>query len=206
MGMRLLIAVPTTDYIHADFVKSLTRLTAELGRKHIAYDVEILSGTLVYFARNKLACKAVNENYTDVLWLDSDMVFTERIVEDLLECGKEMVCGAFVSRRPPYGPCVYSCIDEGKVAKVEEFGLTPFRVAGCGFATVLTKADLLKDVMQKFGTCFMPTDYYGEDLAFCWRVKQIGREIWCEPTVRPGHIAHVPVYAGEDLFGGIDKK
>ena len=206
MGMRLLIAVPTTDYIHADFVKSLTRLTAELGRKHIAYDVEILSGTLVYFARNKLACKAVNENYTDVLWLDSDMVFTERIVEDLLECGREMVCGAFVSRRPPYGPCVYSCIDEGKVAKVEEFGLTPFRVAGCGFATVLTKTNLLQDVMQKFGTCFMPTDYYGEDLAFCWRVKQIGREIWCEPTVRPGHIAHIPVYAGEDLFGGMDKK
>ena len=205
MSMKLLIAVPTTDYIHADFVKSLTKLTAELSKQRIAFDVEILSGTLVYFARNKLACKAVNEKYTDVLWLDSDMVFTEKIVDDLLECEKEMVCGAFVSRRPQFTPCVYSSIEQGKVEKVKEFGLKPFRVEGCGFATVLTKADLLRDVMQKFGTCFMPTEYYGEDLAFCWRVKQIGREIWCEPTVRPGHIAHVPLYAGEDLFGGIDK-
>ena len=205
MSMKLLIAVPTTDYIHADFVKSLTKLTAELSRQRIAFDVEILSGTLVYFARNKLACKAVNEKYTDVLWLDSDMVFTEKIVDDLLECGKEMVCGAFVSRRPQFTPCVYTSIEKNKVEKVKEFGLKPFRVEGCGFATVLTKADLLRDVMQKFGTCFMPTEYYGEDLAFCWRVKQIGREIWCEPTVRPGHIAHVPLYAGEDLFGGIDK-
>ena len=53
---------------------------------------------------------------------------------------------------------------------------------------------LSEAVMQKFGNCFTPTEYYGEDLAFCWRTKQIGREIWCEPTVRPGHIAHVPVY------------
>ena len=60
---------------------------------------------------------------------------------------------------------------------------------------------LLQAVTQKFGNCFNPTDFYGEDLAFCWRVGQIGREIWCEPTVRPGHIAHIPVYAGEDLFG-----
>ena len=49
------------------------------------------------------------------------------------------------------------------------------------------------------------TDKYGEDLAFCDRVKQLGREIWCDPSVRPGHIAHVPVYAGEHLFGGGEK-
>ena len=104
MSMRLLIAVPTTDYIHADFVKSLVNLTAELNRKKIDHTVEIQSGTLVYIARNKLANKAVNEKYTHVLWLDSDMVFTDQVVDDLLFCGKEMVCGAFVSRRPAYGP------------------------------------------------------------------------------------------------------
>ena len=198
--MRLLIAVPTTDYIHADFVKSLAKLQAELGRKGIRYDVEIQSGTLVYIARNKLACKAVNEGYTHVLWLDSDMVFNEQVVDDLMFCGKEMVCGAFVSRRPPYGPCVYTSIRKNNIEKVKEFGTKPFRVDGCGFACVLTSVELLQAVAQKFGTTFQPTDYYGEDLAFCWRVGQIGREIWCDPTVRPGHIAHVPVYAGEHLF------
>ena len=108
--MRLLIAIPTTDYIHADFVKSLVKLTEELGRRKIAYSVEVQAGTLVYIARNRLANKAINEKYTHVLWLDSDMVFHEQILDDLLFCGKEMVCGAFVSRRPPYGPCVYTSI------------------------------------------------------------------------------------------------
>lgn len=201
MSMRLMIAVPTNDYVHADFMKSLVNLTAELNRQRIAYKVEIVAGTLVYIARNKLACKAVNEGFTHVLWLDSDMVFHEKIVEDLMDNGKEMVCGAFVSRRPPYGACIYSSIERNKIEKVKDFGLTPFRVDGCGFACVLTTVELLQAVLQKYGTTFQPTDYYGEDLAFCWRVKSIGREIWCDPTVRVGHIAHVPVYPGENPGG-----
>ena len=159
MSMRLLIAVPTTDYIPADFVKSLVSLTAELNRQKVNYQVEIQSGTLVYIARNKLANKAVNDGFTHVLWLDSDMVFTEHVVDDLMFCGKEMVCGAFVSRRPPYGPCIYESIRQGKIEKVKEFGTEPFRVDGCGFACVLTTTELLQAVAQKFGTTFQPTDY-----------------------------------------------
>lgn len=201
MAVRLLIAIPTNDYVHADFVVSLSKLQSELSRRHVAYDVEIIAGTLVYYARNRLANKAINEHYTHVLWLDSDMVFNEQVVDDLMEVGKDMVCGAFVSRRPPYGPCVYTSIEKNHVTQVKDWGLKPFRVDGCGFATVLTSVDMLQAVTQKFGTCFQPTDYYGEDLAFCWRVKQLGYEIWCEPTVRVGHIAHVPVYAGQENMG-----
>ena len=197
--MKLMIAVPSTDYMHANFVQSLCNLKDELNRRQISCKVEIQAGTLVYYARIKLANKAINEGYTHVLWLDSDMVFTEKIFDDLMDCGKEMVCGVFVSRRPPYGSCVYTSIKENDLQKVKDFGITPFRVDGCGFACVLTTVELLQAVNQKYGTTFMPTDYYGEDLAFCWRVKNLGREIWCDPTVRPGHIAHVPVYAGEGI-------
>ena len=201
--MRLMVAVPTVDYVPADFVKSLAKLSLRLGRKRVPADVEIVGGTLVYIARNRLALRAIRDEYTHVLWLDSDMTFSDRIVEDLLFCGKDMVCGAFVSRRPPYGPCVYTDItDPANMKKVENFGTEPFRVDGCGFAAVLTSVSLLDAVQSNFGTCFQPTEQYGEDLAFCDRVKQLGREIWCEPTVRPGHIAHIPVYAGEHLFGG----
>ena len=201
--MRLMVAVPTVDYVPADFVKSLSQLCLRLGRERIPADVQIIGGTLVYIARNRLAHRAIREEYTHVLWLDSDMTFSDSIVEDLLFCGKDMVCGAFVSRRPPYGPCVYTDIsDPANMKKVENFWTEPFRVDGCGFATVLTSVSLLDAVQSNFGTCFRPTEQYGEDLAFCDRVKQLGMEIWCEPTVRPGHIAHVPVYAGGHLFGG----
>lgn len=201
--MKLMVAVPTTDYVNAEFMRCLVRMTNEQIRNGVNLDVQIISGTLVYIARNRLARRAIDEEFTHVLWLDSDMTFEEGIVDDLLFCGKDMVCGAFVSRRQPYKPCVYTSIeDPGNMTKVENFGLEPFRVDGCGFAVVMTRVRLLKEVWDRFGTCFLPTDRYGEDLAFCDRVKQIGKEIWCDPTVRAGHIAHVPVYPGEYLFGG----
>ena len=201
--MKLLVAVPTVDYVSAEFMKCLCGLIKKLASDGVDFDYQIIAGTLVYWARNRLAKRAIDNGFTHVLWLDSDMTFKDDVVDDLLFCGKDMVCGAFVSRKPPYGPCVYSSIDDpGNMIKVENFGTEPFRVDGCGFATVLTSVDLLKAVWDRFDTCFRPTEDYGEDLAFCDRVKKLGREIWCEPTVRPGHIAHVPVYAGEHLFGG----
>ena len=201
--MKLLIGVPTTDYVHAEFMKSLTALERKLLKDGTDMGEEIISGTLVYIARNKIAQIAMNENFTHVLWLDSDMTFGDGIVDDLLFCGKDMVCGAFIGRRPMFGPCVYDDISEFPMKKVREFGTEPFRVEGCGFAMVLTKVDVLRKVRDKFGTCFTPTEKYGEDLAFCERAKDVGTEIWCEPTVRPGHIAHIPVYAGKDMFGGL---
>ena len=202
--MKLLVAVPTTDFVHVEFMKCLVDLSIKLQKDGVDFQVKPLGGTLVYVARARLAHYAMNEGFTHVLWLDSDMTFGPDIVDDLLFCGKDMVCGAFVMRRPQWGPCVYTSINEdGSLEKVREFGTEPFRVAGCGFATVLTKVDLLKAVYNVFGTTFKPMDHLAEDLAFCWRVNEIGGEIWCEPTVRPGHIAHIPVYAGDDLFGGM---
>ena len=201
--MKLLIAVPTTDYVHAEFMRCLVELTAHLIREGTDVTVRIMGGTLVYIARNKIALEAMENEYTHVLWLDSDMVFGKNILDDLTFCGKDMVCGAFVSRRPRYAACVYTCFNPP--THVDDFGSEPFRVAGCGFACVLTNVELLRSVWKQFGTLFLPTRQLGEDLAFCERVTAVGGEIWCEPTVRPGHIAHIPVYAGEEPFGGVTR-
>ena len=201
--MKLMVAVPTVDYVHAEFLKSLSRLCLQLGKDGIDAEVEICAASLVYIARNRLAHLAIQRECTHVLWIDADMTFEPDILDSLLWCGKDMVCGAFVGRRPKYSPCVYTSIeDPGNMKPVENFGVEPFRVDGCGFALVLTSVSLLKDVWDRFGTCFRPNEDYSEDLAFCDRVKKIGGEIWCEPTARVGHLAIVPVYPGEHLFGG----
>ena len=200
--MKLMVAVPTVDYVNAEFMKCLLALQKKLIKDGVNVDVNIIGGTLVYIARERIAYAAVRNEYTHVLWLDSDMTFDDRIVEDLLFCGKEMVCGVFISRRPPYAPCIWSSIEKGNFRKVEKFGREPFQVAGCGFAAVLTSVELLKAVHDEFGTCFTPTTDNSEDIAFCERVKKLGREIWCDPGVKPGHIAHIPIYAGQALFGG----
>ena len=201
-----MVAVPTMFFVNVNFAKSLANLCLELGRAKVQTIVEILEGSMIYVARDRLAWRAIQEECTHVLWLDSDMSFEKDILDSLMWCGKDMVCGAFVSRKPPFSPCVYESIeDPANMKKVERFGREPFRVDGCGMATVLTSVKLLKDVWDRFDTCFMPTERIrGEDIAFCDRVKQLGYEIWCEPTVRPGHTAHIEVHAGENPTGGTE--
>lgn len=195
----LLIGVPCTDYMHADFVSSLLKLNEHLSREGIRHETEILPGSLVYFARNRLACKVINENYTHLLFIDSDMIFEENVVETLMFSGKDFVCGAFQSRRPPYGSCIYTSIQP--MVNVNEYGAAPFRVAGCGMAMTMISKEILKEVQEKFGNCFNPERIdgvnYGEDLAFCWRANKIGKEIWCDPAARVGHIAHKVIWPGD---------
>lgn len=193
---RLLIGVPTTDYMPASFVKSLLDLTGHLSREGISYKVEVQAGTLVYLARNRIACQAINEGYTHLIFIDSDMVFDENIVETLTFCGKDIVCGAFQSRRPPYNSCIFSSLRP--VERVKQYGMEPFKVEGCGMAMTLISTEILKDVQEKYGNCFNPCEEFGEDLAFCWKARKEGHEIWCEPTARVGHIAHVPIWPGEE--------
>ena len=65
---RLLIAVPCMDYIHADFVKSLMNLTGHLQREGVRFAVEIVAGTLIYFARNKPARPSTRNSRTSFSW------------------------------------------------------------------------------------------------------------------------------------------
>lgn len=193
--MKLLVGVPSLDFVHVEFVKSLVALQARLQADGIRHDVWICSGTLAHVARDRVACKAINEGYTHVLWLDADMVFTPDILDDLSFCGKPFVTGLAANRRPPFVLCVFKELTcPYQKFQLSEVGSEPFRIAGCGFACVLIKTDILKAVQMQYGTCFLPEMTLGEDLAFCQRAASLGYEIWCDPSVRVGHIGHNAIW------------
>lgn len=191
--MKLLIAIPAHDYMHMDFVNSLLALTKRLSEDGIDYHVKLHGGTLVYHGRDELAKIAIEGNYTDVLWIDADMVFQDTLLEDLQFSGKPFVSGIAHGRRPPHLSCLFSEIWPG-VQRFGEYPTNTFKVAGCGFGCVLIKTEILKAVKERNGTCFFPTRELGEDLAFCKRATDAGYEIWAEPSVRLGHIGHIAIY------------
>lgn len=207
--MKLLIGVPCVDYMHSEFVKCLTQLILQLKDDGVNFTLFLNPGSLIHIARDKIASKAINEGYTHVLWLDSDMVFGPKLLEDLQFSGKPFVTGICASRRKPYVGCVFSQIDDiNHLTRVENIPQEAFEVQGCGFACVLIETEILKAVMMNnHGRCFLPMDAYGEDLAFCIRARQLGYHIYAEPTVRPGHISHEPVYypeSHEQYMKGLD--
>lgn len=194
--MKLLIAIPCMDTVPVDFMKSLLALTQKLTADGVDYTVAIESGTLVYMARDRLAGRAVNQHYSHVLWLDSDMVFEPEIVEDLQYSGKDFVTGIAHGRRKPFVSCLFKDIDLDHLElwQLKDYPKETFEVAGCGMACCLMSTEVIKAVMINNGTAFNPIPQYGEDISFCKRAKELGFRIWAEPTVRLGHIAHLAIY------------
>lgn len=208
--MRLLIAVPSFDTIRAEFFQSVMDLTKWLWENHIDHEVKIHAGSLVYAARDKLARYAIKNKFDEVLWIDSDMVFDGHLYDDLKMCGKDMVCGLFISRHHPYVSCIFSEISP--VERITEFPDETFEVMACGFGCVLMKTKVLEDVMnQNSGVCFLPDQKKSEDVAFCMRARGCGYRIFCEPTARVGHVGSVVIWPedAERLRGdtlGLDGK
>lgn len=193
---KLLVGVPSLDYMHVETVKSLCDLLARLRSDGIRHDLFICSGTLAHVARDKIAMKAINEDYSHVLWLDADMIFKPDLLEDLSFSEKDFISGVAAARRPPHMICLFKDLNLNNLQhfELEDMDGEPFEIAGCGFACVLISTEILRAVCLKYKTCFLPMADYGEDLAFCLRAREMGYHIWADPSVRLGHIGHNAVW------------
>ena len=192
--MKLLIAIPTTDQMPFQFVESLTKLIRRLDADNVAYDLVFQGGTLVYVGRDKLSLKAISGDYSHVLWLDSDMVFTEDLFDDLMDSGKDFVTGIAHARREPYPSCIFTEIFPNVSKWKGEYPDKAFKIAGCGMACVLISVEIIRAVWAHHSTAFFPTREFGEDIAFCKRAQDLGYEIYAEPSVKVGHLGHIVIY------------
>ena len=191
--MKILIAVPCMDQVPAPFCNSLALL-----QKVGDCTLMMKSGSLIYTSRNALATAAIQAEADYVFWLDSDMVFQpdilKRMLKTLQEKDLDMLTGLYFRRVPPYSPVLFDKLEiDGIACDFTEWKRIPddlFEVGACGFGCVLMKTDVFFDVQSKFGNMFAPIGNNGEDVAFCWRARQCGYKIWCDPSVICGHVGY----------------
>lgn len=191
--MKILIAVPCMDQVPVPFCYSLATLE-KVGECKLI----MKSGAMIYAARDDFAMKSIQGEYDYVFWMDSDMQFPAdalvKLMKDIEEKDLDIVTGLYFRRIPPYSPVLFDKLDiSGVEADWSEFTKIPeglFEVGGCGFGCVLMKTDVFFDVQAKFGQMFTPIGKNGEDVAFCWRARQCGYKIWCDPDVLCGHVGY----------------
>ena len=192
--MKVFIAVPSMDTLPALFCQSLA-LLQRAGDTMIGFEV----GSLVYNARNSLARQAIKAEADWVLWLDSDMVFGPDLLQRMLNVCTEndidFLTAVCFRRKPPYTPCLFDRLEKfGNGASFTSFMSVPegrFKVGGCGLAGALMSTDVLLSVSAKFaGHIFDPMEGFGEDVAFCWRARQCGYDIWCDSSIEMGHVGN----------------
>ena len=197
--MKTFIAVPSLEYVPALFTQSLAMLKTG-GDAQVGFEV----GSLVYVARNNLAHLAIDSGADQVLWLDSDMVFTPDFLERLTAVRKENDIDILTSlcfrRKYPFTPCIYDKLNYDQALSkcfYTQFLSIPeerFKVGGCGMAGCLMGTDVLMSVSSKFnGRMFDPLEGMGEDISFCWRARQCGYDIWCDPAISMGHVGQTVI-------------
>ena len=203
---KTLIAVPSHDYVHADFTRSLMELDKPAGT-----GFAMITNTLIYTARNLIAQNAVKAGFDQVLWLDADMTFPSdtltRLDEDMQ--GRDLVTGLYFTRKEPIVPTLHKEIHwsiredgwvDGGATLYRDYPKDQlFEIAGCGFGCVMTSARLLKRMIEKFGSPFYPLMGMGEDSTFCFRATQDGFKLYCDSRIKCGHIGQKE-YTEESWF------
>lgn len=195
--MKTFIAIPSLEYVPALFVQSLAMLR-RAGDTQVGFEV----GSLVYVARNNLAQAAIKSEADQVLWLDSDMVFTPDFLEKMQSVSKEnnidILTALCFRRKFPFTPTIYDKLHyDGKKCYYTQFVSIPeerFKIGGCGMAGCLMGTDVLMSVSAKFGgRMFDPLEGMGEDISFCWRARECGYDIYCDPEITMGHIGQTVI-------------
>lgn len=187
---KILICVPSMDYVAAGFAQSLAMLQKGGNETAIMFQV----GSLVYEARNKLAKKAIELETDFTMWFDSDMVFEPDTMIRLLEHNKPFISGAYFRRSPPYSLVAFEEVDaENRKWKDLALPSEVTKCGGVGFGCVLVKTEVLFNVAAKYGNWFEPMNNFGEDLSFCYRARQCGYDLYIDPSITCGHIGHITV-------------
>lgn len=195
---KILIAIPCMDQVPAPFAQSLAMIQKTEDNVACAFQM----GSLIYTSRNNLSLQAMKTEFDYMLWLDSDMVFQQdlliRMKQTMDEKGLDFLTGLYFRRVPPFTPVLFDQLDiaEDGSCTWTDWKDVPeglFKVGGCGFGCVLIKTDVLFDVQTKFGELFNPIANMGEDLSFCWRARQCGYDIWCDPSLVCGHVGYTVI-------------
>ena len=197
---QTLIAIPCMDQCASQFMISLANLDRD-GIGKVMCGAEI--NTLVHMARNSFARMAINAGVDYVMWFDSDMVFPPDTLKRMIahmEDGLDIVSGIYFKRRPPFSPVLYKRISTEPAEDGtywEEYSDYPkdslFEIAACGFGCVMCRTSVLLDVQLNEPGMFNMIGSFGEDISFCIRARNLGYKIWCDSSIKCGHVGHLVV-------------
>ena len=199
--IRIMAGVPTyTGQVCVPFVNSYICTWGLLANKGVQMEMECASHfSLVQYARNYIAAKFLqDETFTHLLMIDSDLGWDPRAAMRMFSRGKDVICGIYpVKTNNPYFPYVGA-------EDVGEDGLQLAERAPTGFMLVT------REVMRKladsvrwydmqyngqviscpniFDLVHEGAQYWGEDFAFCKRLKNHGYNIWVETDMDFSHV------------------
>ena len=216
---HLWIAIPAyTGQIHLGTMRSLMTdmlKLAERGDKVTIFDE--CGNALIGDCRAVIVAKFLAGDGTDLLFLDSDVVWEAGKALRLLDAPVDCRVGIYPQRRDPLNFCVRWKQDREFLVADSETSLLEIDGAPAGFM-MLSRAmlermtahyrelDFWCDDAPDRRACGLFESYWyrdaplptgergnvklGEDYAFCQRWLDIGGQVWVDPEIRMGHVGY----------------
>lgn len=199
--MKGTIGIARTDHfvIPFHFAYSLIQLIRHCDRIWGPGEVrlEIVEGSLLEENRIALLDKAQGDW---LLMLDTDMTFPHDAAEKLdahIKAGKDLVSGLYflgyaISEPAIYGPDVTDRTPAYRYVDYPRDSL--FEIGGCGMGICMIGKKIIDDfknhneVNDSFRRVYKLGKKVGEDLSFCYRVREKGYSMWCDSSVKAGHL------------------
>lgn len=207
------IAIPAyTGTVHMMTMRSLITDALAMKDKGIAFTLQDEVGSaLIGDCRALLVAKFLSSDATDLVFVDSDVLWEAGALIRLIEHPVDFVAGVYPQRCEPEGYPISWILDR-KQLQAEPNGLLEVEGVPAGF-TRMSRAMLEKMVGFYPNTEFHCADApnerawalfdpyrigklkLGEDYAFCRRWRDIGGKVWIDPEIKMGHV-------GLKTFGG----
>lgn len=194
------VLVPTFGAVEPETWECLRKL-ADRG-----YPVRLLKGcSQIDLARSSLASAALDDGFSETMWIDSDIVFDPDDVDKLRAHCLPLTAGLYMRKKFATEPaCKF--LAEGSVTFGAGGGLLEVRYAGMGFTHVRREVYERMTGLPKCGGGYDPTKlvtpyfiptlaldgdggwcYLSEDYSFCHRAREVGFPVWADTTIRLGH-------------------
>ena len=194
--MKVMIGLPIHRPIEFKVFESFVRLINS--KRDIEYTFTMIQNSIIHDAREYVVNKFMESDCSHLMFIDSDMTFHPQSVQYLLRHGKDFVTAKAFKRVYPYQPCFYTKLQVYPKIELEspiEYGNGLLPIEGCGMSCVLISKSVFEKIEKPY---FFPIPEVGEDLSFCYKVKEAGIKMYCDTTIQFGHVAHVEIV--EDDF------
>jgi len=205
---KIFIATPAYDgKVHVQYTTSLVDTCKLLEMHGFIPIIRItVGGSLLVADRNRLIQMFWESEADYMLCIDSDLGWDPLSVVRLIRSGKDFTAGVYPSRdgssftfRPDFE-------EDGKLIICPETSLLKMNYVPAGF--MLISRSVIEKMRNHFPELYYspkdprnPSDsaflffntelwngeFWGEDYVFCRRVREIGIDIWVDPTIQFDH-------------------
>ena len=201
-NISVTIGMPIGKPIPAQTVVSLYATAEQMGKMGLRCELAMLQCGVINIARDTVLDEFLLNGTDKLFWIDSDMVWSPNEFLRFLALSTKF--DVLVASYPVKvdGPMLFHINSEEMTMVPNEFGLMQMNGMGLGFsimdrkvceAVAATKPRVIdtsnREMAEVFRIDRTAKGYRRtEDMAFFADIRELGFEVWCDPSIELGHV------------------